>query len=414
MSGISYRGRPTRSRWLYSRLFLIAFVAACYLWYCTSDQGNDRMDPTEQRSSSRRISSTHLQKGQKMALVLVPADVELPEGSIALSAEVAARPLNNIVQDGTGPGEEPPAAYQKKYIEHWDSSMMQNTAQQAEQPAMGKKYIEHWDSSMMQNTAQQAEQPVMGKKYIEHWDSSMMQNTAQQAEQPAMGKKYIEHWDSSMMQNTAQQAEQPVMGKKYIEHWDSSMMQNTAQQAEQPVMGKKYIEHWDSSAMQIAAPKSQPERVMMGKKGPKEWQLDLQSEPVMGKSQPERVMMGKKGPKEWQLDLQSDPAMGKKIIDTEVKWEPQAKDQLVIISTMAVMALLVGAISARRLRHRRGKGYGDWLSTCIENNVEDELAYDAATTFSGTYSAVGGGVIYDTFSQVSGNGWRNELERFDV
>jgi len=219
-----------------------------------------------------------------MALVLVPANVELPTGSIALSAEVAARPLNTIVQGGTGPGEEPPEPYQKKYIEHWDSSMMQNTAQQAEQPAMGKKYIEHWDSSMMQNTAQQAEQPAMGKKYIEHWDSSMMQNTAQQAEQP--------------------------------------------------------------------------------------------------------------------------------FIDTEVKWEPQAKDQLIIVTTMAVMALLVGAISARRLRNRRGKGYGDWLSACIENNVEDELAYDAATTFSGAYSAVGG--VYDTFSQVSGNGWRNELERFDV
>jgi predicted SnoaL-like aldol condensation-catalyzing enzyme len=338
----------------------------------------------EQRSTSKRSSSSHVEKGQKMALVLVPANVELPTGSIALSAEVAARPLNTIVQGGTGPGEEPPEPYQKKYIEHWDSSMMQNTAQQAEQPAMGKKYIEHWDSSMMQNTAQQAEQPAMGKKYIEHWDSSMMQNTAQQAEQPAMGKKYIEHWDSSMMQNTAQQAEQPAMGKKYIDHWDSSMMQNTAQQADQPAMGKKYIEHWDSSMMQISAPKDQPERIMMAKRGPKEWELDLQPEPVMGR----------------------------KFIDTEVKWEPQAKDQLIIVTTMAVMALLVGAISARRLRNRRGKGYGDWLSACIENNVEDELAYDAATTFSGAYSAVGG--VYDTFSQVSGNGWRNELERFDV
>ncbi len=282
--GRSYRGRPTRSRWLYYRLFFIAFVASCYLWYCTSNQGISRVAQNEQRSTSKRSSSSHVEKGQKMALVLVPANVELPTGSIALSAEVAARPLNTIVQGGTGPGEEPPEPYQKKYIEHWDSSMMQNTAQQAEQPAMGKKYIEHWDSSMMQ----------------------------------------------------------------------------------------------------ISAPKDQPERIMMAKRGPKEWELDLQPEPVMGR----------------------------KFIDTEVKWEPQAKDQLIIVTTMAVMALLVGAISARRLRNRRGKGYGDWLSACIENNVEDELAYDAATTFSGAYSAVGG--VYDTFSQVSGNGWRNELERFDV
>jgi hypothetical protein len=359
MLGRSYRGRPTRSRWLYSRLFFIAFVASCYLWYCTSNQGVSRVAQNEERSSSKRSSSSHIQKGQKMALVLIPAHVELPTGSIPLSAEVATRPLNTIVQDGTGPGQEPPEPYQKKYIEHWDSSMMQNTAQQAEQPAMGKKYIDHWDSSMMQNTAQQAEQP-------------------------AMGKKYIDHWDSSMMQNSAQQAEQPVMGKKYIDHWDSSMMQNSAQQAEQPAMDEKNIDHWDSNMMQIAAPKDQPERIMMAKRRPKEWELDLQPEPVMGR----------------------------KFIDTEVKWEPQAKDQLIIITTMAVMALLVGAISARRLRNGRGKGYGDWLSTCIENNVEDELAYDAATTFSGAYSAVGG--VYDTFSQVSGNGWRDELERFDV
>jgi len=76
--------------------------------------------------------------------------------------------------------------------------------------------------------------------------------------------------------------------------------------------------------------------------------------------------------------------------------EPPAQDQYIIIATVAVMALLVGALSARRLRSR------NFLSSCIENeSLEDEIAYDVATT-AGDYS---------TFS--AGN-WRGDLEKFDV
>lgn len=75
--------------------------------------------------------------------------------------------------------------------------------------------------------------------------------------------------------------------------------------------------------------------------------------------------------------------------------EPPAQDQYIIISTVAVMALLVGALSARRLRAR------NFLSSCIENeSLEDEVAYDVATT-SGDYSTFGGH-------------WKGDLEKFDV
>jgi len=76
--------------------------------------------------------------------------------------------------------------------------------------------------------------------------------------------------------------------------------------------------------------------------------------------------------------------------------EPPAEDQYIIITTVAVMALLVGALSARKLRSR------NFMSSCIENeDIEDDVAYDVATT-AGDYS---------TFS--AGN-WKGDLEKFDV
>lgn len=89
-------------------------------------------------------------------------------------------------------------------------------------------------------------------------------------------------------------------------------------------------------------------------------------------------------------------------------WEhvaPEAQDQMIIVSTVATMALLVGALSARRLRSRQ------FLSSCIENeSLEDELAYDTAyTTDNG--SILGSGRGYDTFSSVP---WQGDLEKFDV
>ena len=92
----------------------------------------------------------------------------------------------------------------------------------------------------------------------------------------------------------------------------------------------------------------------------------------------------------------------------------QTQDQRIIISTVATMALLVGALSARRMRSRQ------FLSFCIENeSLEDELAYDAAYTTQSTVGAssfyAGGG--YDTFASGKYGGdlrWRGDLEKFDV
>lgn len=93
---------------------------------------------------------------------------------------------------------------------------------------------------------------------------------------------------------------------------------------------------------------------------------------------------------------------------------PQTQDQMIIISTVATMALFVGALSARRLRSRQ------FLSFCIENeSLEDELAYDVAYT---TQSTVGAssfytGAGYDTFGGGKYGGdlrWRGDLEKFDV
>ena len=69
------------------------------------------------------------------------------------------------------------------------------------------------------------------------------------------------------------------------------------------------------------------------------------------------------------------------------------------MATVGVMALLVGALSARRMRAR------SILAACIENeSLEDDAAYDTAYT-------VGGGVHqYNTFQQ----GWKGDLEKFDV
>lgn len=69
-------------------------------------------------------------------------------------------------------------------------------------------------------------------------------------------------------------------------------------------------------------------------------------------------------------------------------------DQSIIVGTVGVMALLVGALSARRLR---SKGV---LSLCMDDeNLRDDAAYDTAYTTSGSYN---------TFA------WKGDLEKFDV
>ena len=90
------------------------------------------------------------------------------------------------------------------------------------------------------------------------------------------------------------------------------------------------------------------------------------------------------------------PPLEMKFKTPEAWGESTTQDQSIIIVTVATMALLVGALSARRLRSR------SFLSSCIENeSLEDEVAYDNAYTISG-------GDSYNTF------GWKGDLEKFDV
>lgn len=96
-------------------------------------------------------------------------------------------------------------------------------------------------------------------------------------------------------------------------------------------------------------------------------------------------------------------------------------DQLIITGTALTFALLVGALSARRIRHRQ------FLSWCIENeSLEQDLAFDDAYTTDSTVGAASNlyasGEGYDTFANVMGLSqryggdlrWRGDLEKFDV
>ena len=89
--------------------------------------------------------------------------------------------------------------------------------------------------------------------------------------------------------------------------------------------------------------------------------------------------------------------------DIKMWGESTSQDQSIIVSTVAIMALLVGALSARRLRSR------NVLSACIENeSLEDDVAYDAAYS---TTTLNDGSSSYNTFGA---GGWKGDLEKFDV
>jgi hypothetical protein len=81
--------------------------------------------------------------------------------------------------------------------------------------------------------------------------------------------------------------------------------------------------------------------------------------------------------------------------------ESTSYDSSIIVCTVGVMALLVGAISARRMRSK------SVLSMCIENeSLEDDIAYDTAYTVP-----AGDTNHYNTFNN---QGWKGDLEKFDV
>jgi len=79
------------------------------------------------------------------------------------------------------------------------------------------------------------------------------------------------------------------------------------------------------------------------------------------------------------------------------------------------MAILVGALSARRLRSQR------LLNICIENeSLEGDMAYDEVSTVRALGVNQAG---YDTFADLDGAAdlrygdnlrWRGDLEKFDV
>ena len=102
---------------------------------------------------------------------------------------------------------------------------------------------------------------------------------------------------------------------------------------------------------------------------------------------------------------ESQPQMGDSSSGSSTQWgESRATDQSIIVCTVGLMALLVGAVSARRARTK------SILSACIENEslVEEEAAYDAAYTVTSD--------SYRTFGSTSVNneGWKGDLEKFDV
>jgi hypothetical protein len=85
-------------------------------------------------------------------------------------------------------------------------------------------------------------------------------------------------------------------------------------------------------------------------------------------------------------------------LDMPQSWgRSKSQDQFIVIATVATMALLVGALSARKLR------VANFLNSCIENEetLQNEYMYDAAYTTNG----------YDTFG---GGPWKGDLEKFDV
>lgn len=98
--------------------------------------------------------------------------------------------------------------------------------------------------------------------------------------------------------------------------------------------------------------------------------------------------------------LVSDPTKEASMKISESWGTSTSQDQTIIVATVAVMALLVGALSARRLRSK------SFLSACIENEaLEDDMAYDDAYTTT----AMGADSSYNTFG-----GWKGDLEKFDV
>ena len=88
-----------------------------------------------------------------------------------------------------------------------------------------------------------------------------------------------------------------------------------------------------------------------------------------------------------------------------------SQDQLIVFGTIATMALMVGMLSAKRLRNQR------LLEHCMESDLEDweEEKKDGPPenkSMSRGFGEVMGGKRYESF----GNNlhWRGDMEKFDV
>ncbi|KAL7489088.1 hypothetical protein ACHAW6_014676 [Cyclotella cf. meneghiniana] len=93
----------------------------------------------------------------------------------------------------------------------------------------------------------------------------------------------------------------------------------------------------------------------------------------------------------------------------------QSPDQMIVFGTIATMAILVGALSARRMRHKK------LLEHCMETDLEEDWEEEekgapnrAGMMYRGYDETPmgGGGRKYESFG---GNlHWRGDMEKFDV
>jgi hypothetical protein len=93
----------------------------------------------------------------------------------------------------------------------------------------------------------------------------------------------------------------------------------------------------------------------------------------------------------------------------------QSPDQMIVFGTIATMAILVGALSARRMRHKK------LLEHCMEPDLEEDWEEEekgapksAGMMYRGYDETPtgGGGRKYESFG---GNlQWRGDMEKFDV
>ncbi|CAJ1945508.1 unnamed protein product [Cylindrotheca closterium] len=263
--------------------------------------------------------------------------------------------------------------------------------QQQQQPVM---MMSQQEAHPMQQTQ---EQPVM----------QQVQEAAQpmqlQQEQPAMQLQQ----EQPLMQQTMQ--EQPVMqrGRKNKNQRPGAMHQRPLPHYPSPPQQQQQQQQQiqQQQPLQVQQQQQQPPQVLYyepsqamanGKLEAPMTVYDLNGNPIpLQALRGAQIFMEPPTPQQVMA-----PQRGISTQDIQKWGESTSQDQSIIVATVAVMALLVGAISARRMRSR------NVLSSCIENEaLEDDVAYDTAYTTNKDNS------YYNTFAS---GGWKGDLEKFDV